>query len=192
MAGNLVSCPVCSRQISAAAKACISCGHPLTTRGAAVTYAVWFLIISAGVALGAGIYKIGIFNELAERSSQSASPLPKRTENLVLSDAELASELQGYVLRANRTLPHKPNPMLTLVRIYYKPKPHRLTYDYELNVAAGISGIDLSSVRPALMRRYCYDDDFGLPSSNGVSVTWRYLELGRVVHEETIRRCELG
>ena len=109
-----------------------------------------------------------------------------------MSDRELGLELQAYVLRANRTLPHKPNPMLTLERIIYKPNPHRLTYDYELNVAAGIAGVDLTKVKPALMKRYCHDETFRLASTNGVAVTWRYLELGRVVHQETIHKCEAG
>ena len=116
---------------------------------------------------------------------QVTQPLAK------LSDRELALELHQYSLRANRTLPRKPNPMLTLERIHYKPKPNRLVYDYEVNAAAALANVDLTLVRPALMNRYCTDDDFALASANDVEVTFRYLETGRVIHTETIGGCDL-
>lgn len=142
--------------------------------------------------LGFGLYKNVFILAPDSKPSTETALAPEVIPQARLSDSELALELRSYTLRANRTLPHKPNPMLTLERITYKPKPHRLTYDYELNVAAGIAGLDLTKVKPALMKRYCHDETFHLASSNGVAVTWRYLELGRVVHQETIHRCEAG
>ena len=93
-------------------------------------------------------------------------------------------------MRANRTLPRKPNPMLTLERIHYKPKPNRLVYDYEVNVTTAFANVDLTLVRPALMNRYCNHADFALASANEVEVSFRYLETGRVIHQETIGGCD--
>ena len=151
-----------------------------------------FLGIGCVLILGLGLYRTGPIGTVDSGSQKSNIFAPAVTQETVMSDRELGLELQAYVLRANRTLPHKPNPMLTLERIIYKPNPHRLTYDYELNVAAGIAGVDLTKVKPALMKRYCHDETFRLASTNGVAVTWRYLELGRVVHQETIHKCEAG
>ena len=190
MSATLISCPACSRQVSMAAVSCIHCGHPIKSSGISMNLVAWLLGVSCALILGLGLYRSGFIPALNSKPPAETVLAPAAVEQTRLTDRELALELQGYVLRANRTLPHKPNPMLTLERITYKPKPHRLTYDYELNVAAGIAGIDLKQVKPALMRRYCRDETFHLASTNGVAVTWRYLELGRVVHQETIHECQ--
>lgn len=192
MSATLVSCPACSRQISMAAKGCIHCGHPIKSSGKGMKLLAWTMGLVCLAILGLGLHKHDLLPSpdiFTASTTSLAVPVEKAP---LLSDSELALELQAYVLRANRTLPHRPNPMLTLERVLYKPKPHRLTYDYELNVAAQSSGVELENVRPALMRRYCHDETFKLASANGVSVTWRYLDLGRVIHQETIHRCEAG
>lgn len=189
---SLVQCPACSRQVSAAARSCVQCGHPL--KSSVVSSKGVLALLMAGLLsiTGLAAYKLDMHAGLFEVKSK-ATPV-SYTEQVAaaprMSEKELAVELQAFALRANRTLPHRPNPMLTLERISYKPKPHRLTYDYELNVAARSNGVDLENVRPALMRRYCQEETFQLASNNGVAVTWRYLDLGRVVHQETIHRCE--
>lgn len=189
MTATLQVCPACGAQVSMAAPSCVHCGHPLKSSGLNLTYVVWFLVGGCLLLLGFGIYRLG----LLELPAAKVSPAPQSTlaPSVFMTDKELTVELRSYVIRANRTLPHKPNPMLTLERIGYKPAPHHLTYDYELNAAAGLGGIDLETVRPALMRRYCQDEVFRLASTNDVAVTWRYLQLGRIVHEETIQRCEI-
>ena len=193
MSASLIQCPACSRQVSAQAVTCIQCGHPLRSRRYRAIGPVQMLAASFLVVAIVGSYKLGLFDGV------SLQPQPANAEVIAvkpvipeMTDAELGRELHAFSLRANRTLPHRPNPMLTLQRIRFEPKPHRLTYDYELNVSAKMSNVDLTTIRPALMKRYCYDEEFQLASSHGVAVTWRYLEMGRVIHEEKIERCEAG
>ena len=188
----LVNCPACAKAVSAAAHSCVQCGHPL--RSAPRKRNVGYVFVAGLLAvIGVGGYKLDLHKTWLDSAPstthvsyvQVSKPIP------MLSDRELALELHQYTLRANRTLPRKPNPMLTLERIHYKPKPNRLVYDYEVNAAAALAKVDLTLVRPALMNRYCHDDDFALASTNGVEVTFRYLETGRVVHTETICGCDL-
>lgn len=188
----LINCPACARAVSAAAPSCVQCGHPM--RSVPRKRNVGYVFVACLLAVvGVAGYKFDLHTTLLDGAPsathvsyvQVTQPLAK------LSDRELALELHQYSLRANRTLPRKPNPMLTLERIHYKPKPNRLVYDYEVNAAAALANVDLTLVRPALMNRYCNDDDFALASANDVEVTFRYLETGRVIHTETIGGCDL-
>ena len=194
MNASLIKCPVCMHRLSAAAVSCVQCGHPM--RSSELRKRNVFGLIGAGLLSAAALagYKLdvhsGWFDASVDAAPVASMSLKESTPRM--SERELALELQGFALRANRTLPHKPNPMLTLERIHYKPKPSRLTYDYELNAAAALNQVALESVRPALMNRYCHHDDFKLASTNEVEVTFRYLELGRVVHTETIKGCDLN
>ena len=190
MNSSLIQCPACSKQVSAEAVSCIQCGHPLRSKsigGRGVGYALGIAFLSA---MAMAAFKFDMHAEWFEKGA--VTPVTYVQVDPVtpsMSERELTLELQAFTIRANRTLPHRPNPMLTLQRIHYKPKPNRLTYDYELNTAAGMTGVDLKTVRPALMNRYCNHEDFAMAASHSVPVTWRYLDLGRVVHEETIRGC---
>ena len=188
----LIQCPVCEHRVSAAAPYCVQCGHPMQSSG--VRKSMIFGFIAAGLlgVVAVAGYKLDVHTSWLEVKPDTAqvASVQEIDPTLIMSERELALELQGFVLRANRTLPHRPNAMLTLERIHYKPKPSRLTYDYELSAAAGLSAVALESVRPALMNRYCTHDDFKLASANSVEVTFRYLELGRVVHSETIIGCD--
>lgn len=191
MNSSLIKCPACSKQVSAQAVSCIQCGHPLkskSTFGRGVVYAIGFGLLGV---MAMAAYKFDVHAGWLEK--QTVTPVAYAKADPVIptmSERELAIELQAFTYRANRSLPHKPNPMLTLQRIHYKPKPNRLTYDYELNAGAGIAGVDLKTIRPALMNRYCNHADFEMAAANSVPVTWRYLDLGRVVHEETISGCD--
>ena len=192
MNNSLIHCPVCEHRVSAAAPSCVQCGHPMHSSGVRKSMVFGFIAASLlGVVAVAG-YKLDLHTSWLEAKADSTqvASIQRIEPTLRMTERELALELQGFVLRANRTLPHRPNPMLTLERIHYKPKPNRLTYDYELSAAAGLSAVALESVRPALMNRYCNHDDFKLASANSVEVTFRYLELGRVVHSETIKGCD--
>ena len=191
MNAQLISCPACAQQVSKAAASCIHCGHPLKSAG--ISKSIFALAFGGSclLMLALGLQRVGALTGLDAEPQGNAASAHTGAQVVSLSDRELALELQAYVLRVNRTLPHRPNPMLTLERVSYKPKPHRLAYDYELSAGSRVSGINLENVRPALMRRYCQEETFQLASANGVAVTWRYLELGRVVHQETIDRCEM-
>ncbi len=193
MNSSLIQCPACSKQVSAQAVSCIQCGHPLKAKSNAGRSVGLVLGTAFLAAIALAAYKF----DMHAGWSQKQNTMPVNYVQVdpvtpTMSERELALELQAFTLRANRSLPHKPNPLLTLQRIHYKPKPNRLTYDYELNAAAGMAGVDLRTVRPALMNRYCNHEDFAMPASNGVPVTWRYLDLGRVVHEETIHGCDMN
>lgn len=192
MDSSLIECPVCMHRVSAAAASCVKCGHPMRSSG--IRKRTLFGFVAAGLLSVVAVagYKLDLHTSWLEAQVDTAKVVSVQQidPTLRMADRGLALELQGFVLRANRTLPHRPNPMLTLERIHYKPKPNRLTYDYELSAAAGLSAVALESVRPALMNRYCHHDDFKLVSANSVEVTFRYLELGRVVHSETIKGCD--
>ncbi|MDB2643918.1 hypothetical protein N9Y37_05650 [Luminiphilus sp.] len=188
----LINCPACARAVSAAAPSCVQYGHPM--RSVPRKRNIGYLFVAGVLAVvGVAGYKLDLHTTWLDsapsatdvRYVQVSQQLPQ------LSSRELALELQQYTLRANRTLPRKPNPMLTLERIHYKPKPNRLVYDYEVNVTTAFANVDLTLVRPALMNRYCNHDDFALASANEVEVSFRYLKTGRVIHQETIGGCDL-
>jgi len=193
MNNSLIHCPVCRHRVSAAAASCVQCGHPIQSSGLRKSTILSFMAAGLlGVIAVAG-YKLDVQSNWLEAKADTApAVVVQQTDStLRMSEQELALELQAFVLRANRTLPHKPNLILTLERISYKPKPNRLTYDYEVNAAAARSQVAFDSVRPALMNRYCHSDEFKLASVNEVEVQFRYLELGRVIHTEIIKGCDL-
>ena len=193
MNSSLIQCPACSKQVFAQAVSCIQCGHPLKAKSNAGRSAGLVLGTAFLAAIAMAAYKFDMHaGWFQKQNTMPVNYVQVDPVTPTMSERELALELQAFTLRANRNLPHKPNPLLTLQRIHYKPKPNRLTYDYELNTAAGMAGVDLKTVRPALINRYCNHEDFAMPASNGVPVTWRYLDLGRVVHEETIRGCDMN
>ena len=111
MTATLQVCPACGAHVSMAAPSCVHCGHPLKSSGLNLTYVVWFLVGVFLLLLGFGIYRLGPL----ELPAAKVYPAPQSTlaPSVFMNDKELTVELRSYVLRANRTLPHKPNPMLT-------------------------------------------------------------------------------
>ena len=193
MNNSLIHCPACRHRVSAAAASCVQCGHPIKSSGLRKRTIFSFMAVGLLSVIAVAGYKLDVHsNWLEVKADVAPAVVVQQTDStLRMSERELALELQAFVLRANRTLPHKPNLMLTLERISYKPKPNRLTYDYELNAAAARSQIAFDLVRPALMNRYCHSDEFKVASVNEVEVKFRYLELGRVIHTEIIKGCDL-
>ena len=193
MNNSLIHCPACSKKVSAQAVSCIQCGHSLKAKLNAGRSIGLVLGTAFFAAIAMAAYKFDMHAEWFQKhTTVPVNYVQVDPVTPTMSERELAVELQGFTLRANRTLPHKPNPMLTLQRIHYKPKPNRLTYDYEVNTAAGMAGVDLKTIRPALMNRYCNHEDFALASAHSVPITWRYLDLGRVIHKETIRGRDMN
>jgi len=124
--------------------------------------------------------------EEKERNPATEPPLAK------LDKKTLQKELQAYAHRLNRLTPYKPNPVLTLQRVYVDSKPASLIFDYEVVDTYDQEYFRSGAVRNVLMRRYCTDEDFAFLAANDVHVSFRYLRKGRMIHTERISRCELG
>ena len=192
----LISCPACGAQISAEAKSCIHCGHPIKkTRSASglLPFLILLMLLVAG--LGA-VFQLNPdlrwqdFLPAAADSQQlptTAIEPPKK-----LDKSTLQKELQAYAIRLNRLTPYKPNPVLTLQKVYVDNKPASIIFEYELAEGYDESQLRSGMVRKILMGRYCEDEEFVFLKVNGVRVSFRYLRKGRLVHVERISRCELG
>ena len=192
----LISCPACGAQISAQAKSCIHCGHPIKkTRSASglLPFLILLMLLVAG--LGA-VFQLNPdlrwqdFLPAAADSQQlptTAIEPPKK-----LDKSTLQKELQAYAIRLNRLTPYKPNPVLTLQKVYVDNKPASIIFEYELAEGYDESQLRSGMVRKILMSRYCEDEEFAFLKVNGVRVSFRYLRKGRLVHVERISRCELG
>lgn len=192
----LTKCPACKAQISAKARACIHCGHPMIRQpsyAALLPFVVLLLFLIAG--LGA-IFELNPNLRLAdflpstteEQESTSAPEAPPAK----LDKKTLQKELQAYALRLNRLTPYKPNPVLTLQRVYVDSKPASIIFDYEVVDTYDNEYFRSGAVRDVLMRRYCTDEDFAFLAVNEVHVSFRYLRRGRMIHLERISRCELA
>ena len=192
----LISCPACGAQISAQAKSCIHCGHPIKkTRSASglLPFLILFMLLVAG--LGA------VFQLNPDLRWQDFLPVATDSEQLPttaieppkkLDKSTLQKELQAYAIRLNRLTPYKPNPVLTLQKVYVDNKPASIIFEYELAEGYDESQLRSGMVRKILMGRYCEDEEFAFLKVNGVRVSFRYLRKGRLVHVERISRCELG
>jgi len=191
----LINCPACSAKISAEAKSCIHCGHPLknsTNYSGLLPLTVLLMFLVAG--LGA-VFQLNpdlrwkdLFPGSSvpeEPSSEPAQPLQK------LDKSKLQKELQAYAIRLNRLTPYKPNPLLTLQKVYVDNKPASIIFDYELVDTYDDGQLRSGEVRSILMTRYCEDEDFAMFKVNEVRVSFRYLRKGRLVHVERITKCEL-
>lgn len=189
-------CPACGGQVSEAARACPHCGHPISkTRNYSglLPFVVLLLFLIAG--LGA-IFQLNPNLRLAdflpstpeekERTPATEPPSAK------LDKKTLQKELQAYAHRLNRLTPYKPNPVLTLQRVYVDSKPASIIFDYEVVDTYDQEYFRSGAVRNVLMRRYCTDEDFAFLAANDVHVSFRYLRKGRMIHTERISRCELG
>lgn len=196
MKGILISCPACGAKVSAEAKSCIHCGHPLknsTNYSGLLPFIVLLMFLVAG--LGA-VFQLNpdlrwedFFPGSSvpeEPSSEPAQPLQK------LDKSKLRKELQAYAIRLNRLTPYKPNPVLTLQKVYVDNKPASIIFEYELAEGYDESQLRSGMVRKILMSRYCEDEEFAFLKVNAVRVSFRYLRKGRLVHVERISRCELG
>ena len=117
MNSPLIHCPVCEHRVSAAAPNCVQCGHPMQSSG--VRKSIIFGFIAAGLlgVVAVAGYKLDVHTSWLEAKADAAqvASVQKIDPTLRMSERELALELQGFVLRANRTLPHRPNPMLTAI-----------------------------------------------------------------------------
>lgn len=190
----LITCPACNGQVSQAATACPHCGHPMKQIKSSSTglLPILILLVVAGGGL-AYIYKLNpnidlrAFFGIVDKTPVVAT---KTTPVQVLSPKDLQKELRQYAIRVNRLTPYKPNLMLSLEKVYVDKRPASITFDYEISVAYEDMQFENGTVRTALMNRYCTDDDFALMAANGVRVTFRYLKMGRIVHEEIVDRCE--
>ena len=191
----LINCPACGAKISAEAKSCIHCGHPLKNN---TNYSGLLPLIVVLMFLVAGLGAVLQLNPdlrwedflpgssaPEEPSSEPAQPLQK------LDKSKLQKELQAYAIRLNRLTPYKPNPLLTLQKVYVDNKPASIIFDYELVDTYDDDQLRSGEVRSILMTRYCEDEDFAMFKVNEVRVSFRYLRKGRLVHVERITKCEL-
>ena len=197
---GLINCPACGTQVSDQAKICVRCGHPLKkSRG---TQFVWIVLvvlvlITAGVAVNK-LMPPETLDEFLEAIAAVTNSAEQVTDNAngqefkprFLRGEALHKELTAYTMRLNRLTPFKPNEMVTLQRVIYQPKPPGLVFEYEMNAMASKRAVDLNSIHPILMQRYCTDPEISIASYNGVAVTWRYYKAGRLIHTHTIKRCE--
>lgn len=153
---------------------------------------ILILLVVTGGGL-AYIYKLNpdidlrAFFSIADKAPVIAT---KTTHVQILSPEDLQKELGAYAIRVNRLTPYKPNLMLSLEKVYVDRRPASITFDYEISVAYEDMQFESGAVRTALMNRYCTDDDFAFMAANNVRVTFRYLKMGRIVHEEVVDRCE--
>ena len=192
----LISCPACGAKISVEAKSCIHCGHPIKSgRNFSNLLPVAVLLMFLVAGLGA-VFQLNPdlqWQDFVSTSSNAGESVAMPSKPPAkLSQSELRKELQAYSIRLNRLTPYKPNPMLTLQRVYVDYKPVSVSFDYEMVDSYDDSLLRTGNVRSILMARYCEDEEFALFRVNHVPLSFRYLRKGRLVHTERIDRCELG
>ncbi len=197
---GLINCAACGTQVSDQARICVRCGHPLKTSGG--TQFVWItlvalVLITAGVAVNK-MMPPETLDEVLEAIAAVTNSTEQDTENAdeqafkpkFLRGKALHKELTAYTMRLNRLTPFKPNEMVTLQRVTFERKPPALVFEYEMNAMASKRTVNLKSIHPLLMQRYCTDPEISIASYNGVAVTWRYYKAGHMIHTHTITRCE--
>lgn len=187
---------MCGGQVSQAARACPHCGHPMSrsrSYSGMLPFVVLLLLLIAG--LGA-IFQLNpnlrLSDFLPSESEKSQAPSTIEAPPAKLDKKTLQKELQAYAFRLNRLTPYKPNPVLTLQRVYVDSKPASIIFEYEVVENYDREYFRSGAVRDVLMRRYCTDEDFAFLAANGVHVTFRYLTKGRLIHAEKITRCDLS
>ena len=191
----LIKCTACGAQISSEAKSCIHCGHPIK-KTRSVSGLLPFLILLMFLVAGMGaVFQLNpdfSWQDFLPSSSVSEEPSSEPAQRLKKFDkSKLQKELQAYAIRLNRLTPYKPNPVLTLQKVYVDNKPASITFDYEVVDNYDDGQLRSGAVRSILMARYCEDEDFAMFKVNDVRVSFRYLRKGRLVHVERITECEL-
>lgn len=149
------------------------------------------LLVLAGAGLGY-VFTLNPDIDLKAFFDSGDKPQVVATNNTqvqILGAKDLQKELRANVIRVNRLTPYKPNLMLSLERVYVDKQPASVTFDYEISVAYEDMQFGSGAFRKALVNRYCTDDDLAFMAANGVRVTFRYMKMGRIIHEEVVDRC---
>ena len=199
---SLIHCSVCAHQVSASAKQCVSCGHPLRAPGSSNKILGVGLAALMTLTVGVGVYRVApaatenfvaeissVYERSTAPSTQPDSWASSHTVINRLSSEDLHKQLTAYSMRVNRLTPYKPNPMVTLHRVVFQSKPVHLTYEYELNAMTSKQPVNFEAIAPMLHRRYCMNPEFELAAANKVPVTWEYYDDGRLVYKNTVSQC---
>ena len=107
----LINCLACGAKISAEAKSCIHCGHPIKSRK---NYSGLLPFILLLMLLVAGLGAVFQLNPAIDPKtffglSEEPEVVSQDIEVQRLSPSQLQKELRAYAIRVNRLTPYKPN-----------------------------------------------------------------------------------
>ena len=108
----------------------------------------------------------------------------------LMEKSELVQTLNQRLLVVEEWMPHKSNLHLALTNVKFLRKEWAVEFEYEVAIAFDDARFTRGDLRKKLMRRYCRADEFKLMAINGIASHFEYVRAGRLIHRETIDRCD--
>lgn len=194
----LIACAACGNTVSETAKICMNCGHPVRKSGGlSVRWVIVSVFLSILALLVFKVYpdELSTFTRafvgLNDPTEKAPSPEINHEDFSAyrVERSKLRPALVNFVGEWSRATPYRVNNLVTLTAVRLDESPLTLEFIYEMNGAASGYDFDFDSVGDAMMNRYCTSPDLAIASTNDVPVRWRYVRLGRTLHEKLITTC---